>query len=151
MKCTCILNCTYIWSKSIHSWDIRVVFLVFDSIATIMLKLWNGRRSLSKMVFNTEYLANLLRIVWYDYMKMWEWLIGVEHDVYHRVIYFLLYLNYEKLYEVVDLWWCCWYWCEYAKCRLLMVNLYMLNVNIGYGECMYWIMLLISYMQIWWW
>ena len=45
---------------------------------------------------------------------------------------FLLCFDCEKLYEVVDLWWC-WYWCEYAKCRLLMVNLYMLNVNIGYG------------------
>jgi len=39
----------------------------------------------------------------------------------------------DKLYEVVDLWWCCWYWCEYAKFWLLTVNLYMLNVNIGYG------------------
>jgi len=60
---------------------------------------------------------------------------------------FLLCFDCKKLYEVVDLWWCCWYWCEYAKCRLLMVNLYMLNINIWYGDCMYWIMLLNSYVQ----
>jgi hypothetical protein len=29
-----------------------------------------------------------------------------------------------------------------------VVNLYMLNVNIGYGDCVYQIMFLISYMQI---
>lgn len=34
-------------------------------------------------------------------MKMCEWLLGVEYDVYHNVFYFLLYLNCEKLYEVV--------------------------------------------------
>jgi len=99
------------------------------------------------MIFKTECFANILWIVWYDYMRMWESLLGVEHDVYHRVIYFSLYLDYEKLYEVVDLWWCCWYWCEYAKCRLSMVILYMLNVNIWYGDFMCWIMLLNSYMQ----
>ena len=34
---------------------------------------------------------------------MYEWLIGVEYDVYHSVMYFLLYLDCEKLYEVVEL------------------------------------------------
>ena len=28
-------------------------------------------------------------------------IVGVEYDVYHNVLYFLLYLNCEKLYEVV--------------------------------------------------
>jgi len=28
-------------------------------------------------------------------------LLGVEYDVYHNVLYFLLYLNCEKLYDVV--------------------------------------------------
>jgi len=32
---------------------------------------------------------------------MYEWLLSVEYDVYHNVLYFLLYLNCEKLYEVV--------------------------------------------------
>jgi hypothetical protein len=27
--------------------------------------------------------------------------MGVKYDVYHNVLYFLLYLNCEKLYEVV--------------------------------------------------
>jgi len=34
---------------------------------------------------------------------MYELLIGVEYDVYHSVMYFLLYLDCEKLYEVVEL------------------------------------------------
>jgi len=52
--------------------------------------------------------------------------MGVEYDVYHSMVYFLIYLNCENLYEVVDLWWCCWSWCDYGNCRLLMVNLNML-------------------------
>jgi len=42
------------------------------------------------MIFKTKYLANLLWIVWYDYMKITEWLLGVEYDVYLSVVYFLL-------------------------------------------------------------
>ena len=34
-------------------------------------------------------------------MKICEWFLGVEYDVYHNVLYFLLYLNCEKLYEVI--------------------------------------------------
>jgi len=34
VKRTCILNCTYIWSKCIHSWGIRTCVLSFDSIST---------------------------------------------------------------------------------------------------------------------
>jgi len=56
-----------------------------------------------KMIFKVEYFANLLWITLYDCMKMYEWLIGVEYDVYHSVMYFLLYLDCEKLYEVVEL------------------------------------------------
>jgi len=55
------------------------------------------------MIFKTEYLAYLLWIVWYDYMKMREWLIGVEYDVYHSMMYFLPYLDREKLYGIVEL------------------------------------------------
>jgi len=72
-------------------------------MATIVLKLWHDRRTLSKMIFKAEYLANLFGIVRYDYMKMCEWLIGVKHDVYHSIMYFLLYLDCEKLYGVVEL------------------------------------------------
>jgi len=32
------------------------------------------------MVFKTDCLANLLWIALYDYMKMYEWLLGVEYD-----------------------------------------------------------------------
>jgi len=55
------------------------------------------------MIFKAEYFANLLWITLYDYMRMYEWLIGVEYDVYHGVMYFLLYLNCEKSYDVVEL------------------------------------------------
>ena len=54
------------------------------------------------MVFKGEYFVNLLWIVWYDFMNMCEWLIGVEHDVYHSMVDFLLYLDCKKLYGVVD-------------------------------------------------
>jgi len=105
------------------------------------------RRTWLNLILKPDCLANPLWIVWYDYMKMCECLMSVEYDVYHSMMYILLYLICENLYEVVDLWWCCWSWCGYAKCQLLMVNLYMLNVNIWYGDYMYWIMLLNSYVQ----
>ena len=61
-------------------------------------------------------------IVLYGYMKMYEWLLGVEYDVYHGMVYFCPYFDYEKWYEVVELydlvdvgecvyvnlWWYCW-------------------------------------------
>jgi hypothetical protein len=43
VKRTCILNCTYMWSKCIHSWGTRVFLLSFDSIVSIVLKLYNDR------------------------------------------------------------------------------------------------------------
>jgi len=89
------------WSKCIHSWGIGPCLLGFNSFVPLILKLWIERRTLSKVIFKTQYLANLLCIVWYDYTKMYEWLLSVEYDVYHNVLYFLLYLNCEKLYEVV--------------------------------------------------
>jgi len=66
-------------------------------------------------------LENLVWIVWFDYMKICEWLLGSEYDVYHKVMYFPLYLDCEKLYvelgeEVdigeciyVNLLRCCWW------------------------------------------
>jgi hypothetical protein len=30
-------------------------------------------------------------------------LIGVEYDVYHDMVYFISYFNFEKWYEVVEL------------------------------------------------
>ena len=40
-------------------------------------------------------------------MKICEWLLGSEYDVYHKVMYFPLYLDCEKLYvelgEEVDI------------------------------------------------
>ena len=63
----------------------------------------NERRTLSKMVFKTDYLANPLWIALYDYIKMYEWLLGVENDIYLNMMYFLLYLDREKLYVSVEL------------------------------------------------
>ena len=45
----------------------------------------------------------LLWLVWYDYMKMYERLIDFGYDVYLSMMNFLLYLNCEKMYRVVDL------------------------------------------------
>jgi len=78
------------WSKCIHSWGTRTCLLSFDSIVSIVLMLQNERWTLSKIIFKTKYLANLLWIVWYDYMKICEWFLGVGYDVYHSVVYFLL-------------------------------------------------------------
>ena len=103
VKCTCIFNYTYIWSKRIHSWGPRVYWLGLGSIVSIIFKVVNERQTLSKIVFKTKYLENLLWIVWYYCMKICEWFLGVEYDVYHNVLYFLLYLNCEKLYGVVEL------------------------------------------------
>jgi hypothetical protein len=36
-------------------------------------------------------------------MKICEWLLGVENDVYHKALYFPLYLVYEKVYGIVGL------------------------------------------------
>ena len=49
------------------------------------------------MIFKAEYFANILWITLYDYMKTYEWLIGVEYDIYHSVMYFLLYLDCEPI------------------------------------------------------
>jgi len=68
VKRTCMHNYTHMWLIYIHSWGNWVCFLSFDSIAIIVLKLWYDRRTLSKIIFKTEHLANLLWIVWYDYM-----------------------------------------------------------------------------------
>jgi len=81
VKLTCKHNFTNMWLMCIPSWGNWVCFHSVDSIAIVVLKLWNDRRTLSKMVFKTGYLENLLWIVWYDYQKMYEWLIGVEYDV----------------------------------------------------------------------
>jgi len=35
-------------------------------------------------------------------MKICEWFLGVDYDVYHKVLYFLLYLDCEKVYGVVE-------------------------------------------------
>jgi len=52
------------------------------------------------MVFKADYFANLLWIALCDWIKIYEWLLGVEHDVYHEVMYILLYLYCEKLIMV---------------------------------------------------
>ena len=47
-------------------------------------------------------------------------MLGVEDDVYHKVLYFLLYLDSEKMYEVVELYY------------IVDVNLYIyMTVDVG--------------------
>ena len=67
------------------------------------------------MVFKADYFANLLWIALYDCIKMYEWLLGVENDIYLNMMYFLLYLDREKLFVSVN----------YVK-KLMLVNAYML-------------------------
>jgi len=103
MKHTCILYCTHMWSKCIHSWDIGHCLVGFDLFCFNYFKVVKRETNFSKMIFKTKYLANLLGIVWYDYMKICEWFLGVEYDVYHSVVYFLPYLECEKSYVVIEL------------------------------------------------
>jgi len=49
-------------------------------------------------------------------MEICEWLIGVEYDVYHNVLYLSPLLELWEFYEVVELlWWCCW-WLYMCMC-----------------------------------
>ena len=41
-------------------------------------------------------------IALYDYMKMYEWLLGVEKDTYLSIMYFLLCLDYEESHNVLN-------------------------------------------------
>ena len=52
---TCMHICTHMWLMCIHSWGIRVGFLSFHSSIAIVLKLWNDRRTLSKILFSWKY------------------------------------------------------------------------------------------------
>jgi len=96
VKRTCILYFTHMWSRCIHSWGIESCLFGLDLFVSIIFEVVNERRTLSKIVFKTKYLENLLWIVWYDYMKISEWLICVENDIYLSMKYFLLYLDCEK-------------------------------------------------------
>ena len=72
VKRICMHTYTHIWLMCIHSWGNWVCLLSFSAISIIAFKLWNDRRTLSKMIFKIEYLANILWIVWYNYMKVCE-------------------------------------------------------------------------------
>jgi hypothetical protein len=85
VKRTCILNCTYMWSKCIHSWGTRVCLLGFGSIVSIVLSC----KMIDKLCQKWSLGPNTLQIFCYD--------------VYCSVMYFLLYLDCEKLYEVLKL------------------------------------------------
>jgi len=121
------------------------------------------------MIFKAEYFSNILWIDLYDYMRMYEWLICVEYDVYHDVMYFLLtwivrnnmmLLNYMiksmlvNTYMLID----CdivgeyiyvdWFWyCQWLHiCRVLVIA-YMLNEWWWCGELFVWTYaLLLSHM-----
>jgi len=110
----------YMISKNGCAWFLWVL-TCFALKMEFFWKSDNERRTLSKMVVKANYFANLSWIALYDWMKICEWLLGGEYDVYHKVMYFLLYLDCEKLYielcEEVDIgeciyvnWLrCCWW------------------------------------------
>ena len=148
LKRICMHNYTHMWLMCIHSWGNWVCFLSFDSIAIVVLELWNDRRTLSKMVFKTGFLANILWIILYGCMKMYEWLIGVEYDVvivWYTFLLIWIMRNCMKLLiygDVVDLDVImlivgCWWWiytclmlifdtlivCIELCCWILMCNL----------------------------
>jgi len=124
------------WLMCIHSWGNWVVFLVFGSIAIIVLKLWNDRRTLLKFMFKTELLANLLWIVWYDYMKLCEWLMSVEYDVNHSMMYF------SPLLELWEIIWSCWF------VVMLLILMWMLIKDMIMFWCWLWWCLLIIKMML---
>jgi len=126
------------------------------------------------MIFKTKYLANLLWIVWYDYMKICEWFLGVEYDAYLSVVYFLLtwivrnnmmLLNYMiklmlvNTYMLIDydmvgeyiyvgwVWYCQWLYI----CRVLVIA-YMINEWWWWGELFVWTyasLLIYMFMHTW--
>ena len=81
-------------------------------------------------------MANLLWIVWYDYMNICEWLIGVEYDVYHSVVYFLLTLILRNNMLLLN-----------YMIKSMLVNTYMLSDGDVVGDFIYakWMMMM------WWW
>jgi len=151
VKRTCIHNCIHMWLMCIHSWGNWVCFLSSDSIAIVVLKLWNDRRTLSKMVFKTGCLENLLWIVWYDYAVICEWLIGIEYDAYHNVLYFLLYLNDEII-------WSCWFIMVmllviiyvYVHIHCWLLYMFMCIYVIGDSICVWAYMLLVNFLTCYW-
>ena len=87
---------------------------------------------MSKIIFKTKYFANLLWIVCYDYIRMYGWLLSVEIDIYLNMMYFLLYLDREKLYVSVEL-------CEDVDVSEFIYVNWIVNVV---GDCIY---------VKWWW
>lgn len=71
MKYTCMLYCTHMWLKNIHGIDIWSCLVNFDSLSQIFLKLWSGRRTLWKLIFKFNCLANLVSsFIWLS-KDMW--------------------------------------------------------------------------------
>jgi len=118
-------------SKNGCDWFLWVL-TCFDMKMEFFWKSDNERRTLSKMVFKADYLANPLWIALYYYIKMYEWLLGVEIDIYLNMIYFLLYLDHEKLYVSVEL-------CEEVDVSECIYVNWIVNVV---GDCIY---------VKWWW
>ena len=87
---------------------------------------------MSKIIFKIKYLANPLWLSLYDYIKIYEWFLGVEIDIYLNMMYFLLYLDREKLYVSVEL-------CEDVDVSEFIYVNWIVNVV---GDCIY---------VKWWW
>ena len=96
------------------------------------------------MILKTECRVNLLRIAWYDYMRMCEWFFRCLMWWYHGMMYFLLYLECEKSHVVIKLYnevnvgvyiyvnWLCNCW--WIHICWVMLNLLM----IAYILCEWW-------------
>ena len=90
------------------------------------------------MIFKTKYLANLLWIVWYDYMKICELLLEVEYDVYHSVVIELCgEVDMVGEYIYVDWLWYFWWIHICWLIVILLVNTYMLIDCDIVGEYIY--------------
>jgi len=122
------------------------------------------------MVFKTRYLENILWIVWYGCMKMYEWLIAVQYDVvivWYTFLFIWIMRNCMKLLicgDVVDidvnmLNVDCWWWiytclmlifdtviaCIELCCWILMCNLMMIVVVLA---CVKGVLVLIMMMLV---
>ena len=74
---------------------------IVEALDLVYLVLQYERRTLSKIIFKIKYLANLLWIVWYDYMKICEWLLGVEYDVYLLLVNAYMLIDGDNVGECI--------------------------------------------------
>ena len=96
VKRSCTYTYIHMWLVCIHSQGNWVVFLCFGSLTQLFKVVKYIIRTWSKIFIEPFLLWNSFMngLLWIN--KMYEWLTGVEYDVDHDVVYFLLYLNCEN-------------------------------------------------------